>query len=85
MLHVLQMHSKGLKLGIYEDIGTKTCAGFPGSEGHFEIDAQTFADWGVDMVKFDGCNSNIPKYATGMLYKAFPQTCTDTYCFLCVS
>ena len=60
-----QMHSKGLKLGIYEDIGTKTCAGYPGSEGHFEIDAQTFADWGVDMVKFDGCNSNIPKYATG--------------------
>ena len=59
------MHSKGLKLGIYEDIGTKTCAGYPGSEGHFEIDAQTFADWGVDMVKFDGCNSNIPKYATG--------------------
>ena len=60
-----QIHSKGLKLGIYEDIGTKTCAGFPGSEGHFEIDAQTFADWGVDLVKFDGCNSNIPKYATG--------------------
>ena len=59
------MHKRGLKLGIYEDIGTKTCAGFPGSEGHFEIDAKTFADWGVDMLKFDGCNSDIPKYDSG--------------------
>ncbi len=65
------MHSKGLKLGIYEDIGTKTCAGFPGSEGHFDIDAQTFADWGIDMVKFDGCNSNRAKYATGDLLFSF--------------
>ncbi|GFY45494.1 alpha-N-acetylgalactosaminidase [Trichonephila inaurata madagascariensis] len=47
--------SKGLKLGIYQDIGNKTCAGFPGSYGHFEIDAATFAEWEVDMLKVDGC------------------------------
>lgn len=32
-----------------------TCAKFPGSEGHFDIDAQTFAEWGVDSIKVDGC------------------------------
>nr|WNH96176.1 His-tagged human alpha-galactosidase A NR [synthetic construct] len=49
------VHSKGLKLGIYADVGSKTCAGFPGSFGYYDIDAQTFADWGVDLLKFDGC------------------------------
>ncbi|KAI2656930.1 Alpha-galactosidase A [Labeo rohita] len=49
------VHAKGLKLGIYADVGTSTCAGFPGSLGHYEIDAKTFADWGVDLLKFDGC------------------------------
>uniref|UniRef100_A0A8D2QAV6 Alpha-galactosidase n=1 Tax=Zonotrichia albicollis TaxID=44394 RepID=A0A8D2QAV6_ZONAL len=53
----LQVHSKGLKLGIYSDVGTKTCAGFPGSYNHYDLDAQTFASWGVDLLKFDGCNS----------------------------
>ncbi|XP_038137200.1 alpha-galactosidase A [Cyprinodon tularosa] len=50
------VHSKGLKLGIYSDVGDKTCAGYPGSLGYYETDAQTFADWGVDLLKFDGCN-----------------------------
>ncbi|XP_061581694.1 alpha-galactosidase A [Cololabis saira] len=49
------VHSKGLKLGIYADVGKKTCAGYPGSLGSYETDAQTFADWGVDLLKFDGC------------------------------
>lgn len=52
------MHARGLKLGIYQDCGSKTCAGYPGSENFFEVDAQTYADWGVDMVKMDGCNAN---------------------------
>jgi alpha-galactosidase len=51
------VHSKGLKLGIYEDAGTATCAGYPGSLGHEQIDAQTFADWGVDYLKYDNCNN----------------------------
>ncbi|XP_078067333.1 alpha-galactosidase A [Mustelus asterias] len=50
------IHSKGLKLGIYQDVGTYTCAGYPGSYGYYELDAETFADWGVDLLKFDGCN-----------------------------
>lgn len=54
-----QVHSKGLKFGIYEDYGTKTCAGYPGSLEYLALDAQTFADWGVDYLKLDGCNSNI--------------------------
>ncbi|XP_060935367.1 alpha-galactosidase A [Limanda limanda] len=49
------IHSKGLKLGIYADVGKNTCAGYPGSLGHYETDAQTFADWNVDLLKFDGC------------------------------
>lgn len=49
------MHDRGLKLGIYSDAGTKTCGGYPGSFGHFDLDAQTFAEWGVDMLKLDGC------------------------------
>jgi alpha-galactosidase len=52
------VHSKGLKLGIYEDAGTATCAGYPGSLGHEQTDAQTFADWGVDYLKYDNCNNN---------------------------
>lgn len=50
------VHSLGLKLGIYEDVGTKTCAGYPGTYGHDQQDAQTFASWDVDFVKMDWCN-----------------------------
>jgi len=50
------VHSLGLKLGIYEDAGTTTCAGLPGSFGHEAQDAATFASWGVDYVKYDRCN-----------------------------
>jgi hypothetical protein len=57
-----QVHSKGLKLGIYADVGYKTCAGFPGSFGYYDIDAQTFADWGVDLLKFDGCHCDSIKH-----------------------
>lgn len=49
------IHSKGLKIGIYTDCGTKTCAGYPGSFNYYDIDAQTFAEWGIDMLKVDGC------------------------------
>jgi len=57
------VHSKGLKLGIYGDVGPKTCAGYPAQNGpngtnYFEIDAKTFAEWGIDSFKFDGCNQD---------------------------
>ena len=49
------VHGRGLKLGIYGDAGTMTCAGYPGSLGQEKLDAQTWADWGVDYVKYDNC------------------------------
>jgi alpha-galactosidase len=52
------VHSKGLKLGIYEDAGTSTCAGYPGSLGHEAQDARSFAAWGVDYLKYDNCYNN---------------------------
>ena len=59
VLMLCQIHSKGLKLGLYEDVGRHTCAGFPGSIDHYEQDAQTLADWGMDMLKFDGCTPDV--------------------------
>ena len=61
------MHARGLKLGIYEDFGSKTCAGYPGSEFFLELDANTFAEWNVDMLKFDGCNSDAKDMPYGRL------------------
>jgi len=51
-----ELHAMGLKFGIYEDAGTETCGGYPGSMGHWTQDADLFATWGVDYVKLDGCN-----------------------------
>lgn len=50
------VHERGLKLGIYSSQGPKTCAGYEGSYGHVEQDAQTFADWGIDYLKYDLCS-----------------------------
>lgn len=51
------VHSKGLKLGIYSDAGSKTCAGKPGSRGYEFQDALMYAKWGVDYLKYDWCNT----------------------------
>jgi alpha-galactosidase len=50
------VHSKGLKIGIYSSPGSKTCAGYAGSLGHEEQDAQMYADWGIDYLKYDLCS-----------------------------
>ena len=50
------VHSKGLKFGMYSCAGLRTCAGYPSSYDHEYVDAQTFADWGVDFLKYDFCN-----------------------------
>ena len=52
------VHSKGLRLGIYSSPGHKTCAGYEGSIGHEEQDAQTYANWGIDYLKYDWCQSS---------------------------
>ena len=50
------VHSKGLKLGIYSSPGTKTCARFEGSFGHEQQDADLYASWGIDFLKYDLCS-----------------------------
>ncbi|XP_068609804.1 alpha-N-acetylgalactosaminidase [Brachionichthys hirsutus] len=71
------MHDRGLKLGIYGDMGTHTCGGYPGTPlDKIKIDAQTFADWGVDVLKFDGCYSNSTEQEQGypLMSKALNAT-----------
>ncbi|KAK4246835.1 family 27 putative glycoside hydrolase [Corynascus novoguineensis] len=50
-----EIHSMGLKVGIYSDAGTGTCLNYPGSLGYENIDAHTFASWGIDYLKYDNC------------------------------
>jgi alpha-galactosidase len=51
------IHGKGLKFGIYTDAGTMTCAKRMGSIGHEYQDAKQYANWGVDYLKEDWCNT----------------------------
>ena len=53
------VHSKGLKFGIYSSPGPRTCAEYPGSYGHEEQDAKTFAAWGIDYLKYDWCGARM--------------------------
>lgn len=52
------VHGKGLKFGLYTDLGPKTCEGRPGSLGHHDIDARTYAEWDVDYIKVDWCEAD---------------------------
>lgn len=79
-----QVHALGLKFGIYEDAGDKTCAGFPGSWNFFQKDADTFAKWKVDYIKLDGCNvpavpGKTREQAYRYAYKAFSDAILQTH------
>ncbi|KAI0786009.1 alpha-galactosidase [Abortiporus biennis] len=50
-----QIHNMSLKFGIYSSAGVYTCGGKFGSLGFETIDAQTYAEWGVDYLKYDNC------------------------------
>lgn len=50
-----KIHAMGLKFGLYEDAGLRTCSLLPGDLGHFSTDARTFKSWHVDLVKIDMC------------------------------
>lgn len=52
-----KVHGLGLKMGIYSSAGIATCAGYPASLGYEDIDAASFAAWGIDYLKYDNCNS----------------------------
>jgi len=51
------VHAQGLKFGIYSDAGPQTCGGRPASQDFEEIDAQTFAEWEIDYLKYDWCRA----------------------------
>lgn len=59
------IHAKGLKFGMYSCCGIRTCGNYPGSFDHEFQDAKTFADYGVDLLKYDNCfhpaNANGPQ------------------------
>ncbi|HWQ92948.1 MAG TPA: glycoside hydrolase family 27 protein, partial [Clostridia bacterium] len=69
------IHERGLKAGIYISPGDLTCAGFAGSFQHEATDAQTFAEWGYDFLKYDWCSygrivnnpniTNVPTWQAG--------------------
>ena len=59
------VHSKGMKLGIYSSPGAKTCAKYEGSLGHEAQDAQTYAAWGIDYLKYDLCGLRDEMKKTG--------------------
>jgi alpha-galactosidase len=62
------VHSKGLKFGMYSCAGARTCADYPGSFGHEFLDAETFAEYGADYLKYDYCYK--PDPANGeLLYR----------------
>ena len=50
------IHAMGLKTGIYSSPGPKTCGGYEGSYKHEDQDAQTYAQWGFDFLKYDLCS-----------------------------
>lgn len=55
------IHNKGLKYGIYSSAGNMTCQKRAGSLHYEDIDAQDWADWGVDYLKYDNCfNEKVP-------------------------
>jgi alpha-galactosidase len=76
------VHARGLKLGIYSSPGPLTCAGKAGSMSHEEIDARTFAKWGIDYLKYDICSyrkileqdaHDDPKVAQKMMLAVFEK------------
>ncbi len=61
------IHAMGLKMGIYSSNGAYTCFDMPASQFNEEIDAKTFAEWGVDFLKYDYChNKLLPAKAYGV-------------------
>ena len=65
------IHSKGLKFGIYSSPGKRACDGYLGSYGHEAQDANTFASWGVDYLKYDWCYAGYEYNLFGGLQSAY--------------
>lgn len=50
-----RVHDLGMKYGMYSSAGVFTCGKYPGSLGYEQKDADVFASWGVDYLKYDNC------------------------------
>ena len=66
------VHSRGFKFGIYSSPGPKTCGGYPGSYMHEGQDAETYARWGVDLLKYDWCSAG-EVYTPSQLESAYEK------------
>ncbi|XP_078446533.1 alpha-galactosidase-like [Wolffia australiana] len=80
------IHSKGLLLGIYSDAGSYTCSKtMPGSLGHEDQDAKTFASWGVDYLKYDNCYNTgaSPKERYAKMSKALLNSGRSIFFSMC--
>jgi alpha-galactosidase len=80
------IHSLGLKVGLYTDGGTETCVGHrPGSYGHYQQDANTYAAWGIDYVKMDWCHTKglDPKIQYPLMRDALNKTGRPIFFEMC--
>ncbi|EGG17902.1 hypothetical protein DFA_08903 [Cavenderia fasciculata] len=79
------VHSLGLLIGIYTDAGILTCQKRPGSYGYEQIDAQTYASWGIDYLKMDWCNTYLenPQERYTIMSKALNATGRPIFFSLC--
>ena len=76
-------HEKGLKFGLYSSNSPRTCEGHAGSQGYEEVDAQTYADWGIDLLKYDNCmgsHTSAPEHGYPIMRDGtFDHLRTDTH------
>ncbi|CAF1464839.1 unnamed protein product [Didymodactylos carnosus] len=79
------VHSKKLKFGLYSDAGFKTCDGRPGSLGYETKDANTYASWQVDYLKYDNCNTDqtIPEKRYPVMRDALNATGRQIFYSMC--
>ena len=83
------IHSRGLKAGIYTDVGPFTCFSkthYQGSYNHEEQDARTFADWGIDLIEVDFCNKpaeHTAKELYGRMDEAIRKTGRPMLLYVC--
>jgi len=86
-----KIHALGLKFGLYTCAGNFTCSSggrdhqIPGSYGHYQQDADTYASWGIDFVKMDWCNTNglVPKTQYTEFSKSLNNTKRPIYFEMC--
>jgi hypothetical protein len=71
------IHSRGLKFGLYTDIGTKTCGGYPGlGADHTQKDIEKFIEWEIDSLKVDGCFAELESMS--FLYSSLSEVLNNT-------